>query len=513
MSDADLPFEESLGTALITYDQTLPPRLAEQYSENDHAISAVFEKPTLITRIGTLVPNTPNAELVRALKYFDAIAVAVTHLPHGWVASSLGICALRSGTLELPRPTGYMSQYDGNRQIFSIFDVSFLNTTIFGQSPEYYESYKSIRDYKEVNKLYLFQEKVYSETVGEIENPILGSIERSQILEKNVDRIITRDEFLATSENSGFAVPQNDSALLNKDLNPTGTTGILNKAHYVPGGPVNNYSSTKGRLISSMLEGVPTRVAKTAPAIYEIFYSGNAILTDIMGSVGLGENLWLTALWGSAGPPFYALSPALGNVLVPLPEGSPPFADAAIPPPPFSNNGLTGANGIQTFLGPIDITTFTPDKPIPGPLEGEPVSNINSPFLLPKFRASGLGAAYPGPQGNTLRKQLNLGEMPIGQLTTISAFGTPTFGPAVTAFDQATGAFVSIAPQAGEPLAVTVPNTESNGSYSQNLNGLPPKGRLSTNAGLVLRIDEDINPLYGRPSTFLQGWATLGITL
>jgi hypothetical protein len=513
MSDADLPFEESLGTALITYDQTLPPRLAEQYSENDHAISAVFEEPTLITRIGTLVPNTPYTELVRARKYFDAIAVAVTHLPHGWVASSLGLCALRSGTLEIPRPTGYMSQYAGNRQPLSIFDASFMNTTIFGQSPEYYESYKPVRDYKEVNKLYLFQEKVYSETVGEIENPILGSIERSQILEKNVDRIITRDEFLATSENSGFAVPQNDSALLNKDLNPTGTTGILNKAYYVPGGPVNNYSSTKGRLISSMLEGVPTRVAKTAPAIYEIFHSGNAILTDIMGTVGLGENLWLTALWGSAGPPFYALNPTLGNVLVPLPDGSPPFADAAIPPPPFSNNGLTGANGIQTFLGPIDITTFTPDKPIPGPLEGEPVSNINSPFLLPKFRASGLGAAYPGPQGNTLRKQLNLGEMPIGQLTTISAFGTPTFGPAVTAFDQATGAFVSIAPQAGEPLAVTVPNTESNGSYSQNLNGLPPKGRLSTNAGLVLRIDEDINPLYGRPSTFLQGWATLGITL
>ena len=149
MSDADLPFGESLGTALITYDQTLSPRLAEQYSENDHAISAVFEKPTLITRIGTLVPNTPNVELIRARKYFDAIAVTVTHLPHGWVASSLGLCALRSGTLESPRPTGYMSQYDGNRQIFSIFDVSFLNTTIFGQSPEYYESYKSVRNYKE----------------------------------------------------------------------------------------------------------------------------------------------------------------------------------------------------------------------------------------------------------------------------------------------------------------------------------------------------------------------------
>jgi len=527
-SDADFPYTESLEEALVDYDQTVPLRLSVQYSENDYAVSAVFDQPTVITRIGTEVLNPPGVgnELIRARKYFDTIAASVTHLPHAWSRSSLGLCVLKVSALipgiapawQVPprENTGYMSQYDDPVQIYSIFGTSFANTTMYGQSPEYHnDDNEFVRNYKEANKFYLVEQKVYSNVVGE--NAVASGTSAS--LSATIDRIITRDEFLLTSENSGFAVPGADSALSDPALAPAGTTGILNKDYYVPGGPVNNYSATKGLLVSSMLEGVPTRTAETGQSVVRIWNNQIPfpIVNDILGSVGLGENLWLTALWGVNGPPLYGaqvFNPLIANqsstggtpLLCTDPSGVTiiPCLDTAIPPPMFSNNRLTGVNGTQKFIGG-SLVDFTPDKPVPEPIEGNPVSNIDNPYLFPKFRGSGIGYG-----DDEMRQQLNLGQLPIGQSTTTSGFGTPTFGKETQVLDPSTGQFVSIAPQTAVPVTTTVSGTENIGLYSQNLNGLPPVGRLSTNAGLILRLDKDINPLFGRPNTFLQGWVTRG---
>jgi len=567
----DLPIAPSFNLgdaaneAIAKYAQTIPPRLSVQYLEGYQAISGAFKNPPIITSIN-YAPILP-----RDYFYFDSLLINTSQLPSAWSRSALGDCVLPESDqtsdpgpfLALPaviKPTGYMSRYKfadylaplttgvssvnyapslaiDSLQPYSVFGASYAVTSIFGESEQYVnEDNEFIRDAGIHNRFLTFKTFSEAEITNEtfLESTFAVANISSQVTVKAiVERTITRDEFLGTIENSGFAEPPKNGK--RSQLSDPSINTFNRRGYYVPGGPVNNYAATKGLLVSTMLDGVATRKAEpsstitttnpVAPTGITAGLKARGILdNDVLGSVALGENLWLTGLWGSLGPPITVN----GSNTIGLTSGNPNFladvqlSEAAIPLPFPSNNGITGANasnqqiwGSQPFsTGPFTIfsklstTTNQPKAPRPAPLVGKPVLANHQQSLAngPQFpNYSNAGIAQNEEQS---LKNLNMGVTPIGQKTTTSGFGTPTFGKETQVFNPSTGQFVSIAPQTAVPVTIArgsgIDPIEAN-----NLNGLFPRGKLSRNAGLILHINKDINTLFSRPGAYLQGVSTM----
>jgi len=559
---------EAVNEAIAKYAQTIPPRLSVQYLEGYQAISGAFKNSSIITSIN-YAPILP-----RDYFYFDSLLINTSQLPSAWSRSALGNCVLPESDqttdpgpfLVLPaviKPTGYMSRYKfadylaplttgvssvnyapslaiDSLQPYSVFGASYAVTSIFGESEQYVnEDNEFIRDAGIHNRFLTFKTFSEAEITNEtfLESTIATANVSSQVTVKAVvERPITRDEFLGTIENSGFSEPPKNGK--RSQLSDPTINAFNKRGYYVPGGPVNNYAATKGLLVSTMLDGVATRKAEPSSTITTLNPAALGGITaglkargildnEVLGSVALGENLWLTGLWGSLGPPvsisghgnFGTIGLTSGNPNV-LNNGSAGFpnvqlSEAAIPLPFPSNNGITGANasnqqiwGSRPFsTGPfalfskLSTTTNQPNAPRPAPLVGKPVlSNGTSQF--PNYSTAGITNSAAA-----ALKNLNLGTAPIGQKTTTSGFGTASFGPTTTVFDATTGQYKSIAPATATPIIIAPQS--ANDVQANNLNGLVPRGKLSENSGLILRVNKDINPLFSRPGTYLQGVSTM----